>query len=211
MDLVALFSTSFVVAFSGAAMPGPVLTATIAESTRRGPAAGPMIVAGHALLELVLVALVVIGLAPFLRDDRVFATIAIAGSFMLAVMTYQMARSIPSLTMTVHAGPSGGAGLMLMGALLSLSTPYWILWWATIGLGYILASMPLGFLGLGAFFTGHVLGDLVWYTAVSFAVGTGRRFLSDRGYRVLMGICAACMGALAVWFGLTGAQKLFMA
>lgn len=208
MQLGAIFVTSFIIAFSGAAMPGPVLTATIAESMRRGPVAGPLIVAGHAALELVLVVLVVVGLAPVLADVRFFAAASLVGSIMLAVMAYRMARSIPSLSLAVETGRAPGSNLMAEGALLSLSTPYWSLWWATIGLGYILASMPLGALGVAAFFTGHILGDLVWYSAVSVAVGTGRRFLSDRGYRALMGFCAACLGALACWFGLIGVRHL---
>ncbi|HPC46676.1 MAG TPA: LysE family transporter, partial [Deltaproteobacteria bacterium] len=166
MQLGAIFVTSFVIAFSGAAMPGPVLTATIAESMRRGPVAGPLIVAGHAALELVLVVLVVVGLAPVLADVRFFAAASLVGSIMLAVMAYRMARSIPSLSLAVETGRAPGSNLMAEGALLSLSTPYWSLWWATIGLGYILASMPLGALGVAAWGTLWAVPVFVVYGAL---------------------------------------------
>ena len=40
---VAIFASSFVIALSGALMPGPLLTATISESSRRGFIAGPLL------------------------------------------------------------------------------------------------------------------------------------------------------------------------
>jgi hypothetical protein len=30
---------------------------------------------------------------------------------------------------------------------MSLANPYWIIWWATIGLGYVMVSKELGFAG----------------------------------------------------------------
>ena len=61
-SLIAIFFTSMVVALSGAMMPGPLLTITITESTRRGVASGPLLIAGHAVLELVLVIALLFGL-----------------------------------------------------------------------------------------------------------------------------------------------------
>jgi len=205
--LLAIFGTSFVIAFSGAAMPGPVMTATISESARRGPMAGPLIVAGHAVLELVLVILIMLGLAPFLQKGWVFATIALVGSLMLARMAWSMFRSIPSLSIHADVREQTGANLMVTGAVLSLSTPYWTLWWATIGLGYILYSARLGPAGVAVFFVGHILGDLVWYSAISLAIGKGRKFLSDRSYRVIIGSCAAFLLALACWFAWSGMHR----
>ena len=205
--LLAIFATTFVVAFSGAAMPGPVMTATISESARRGPMAGPLIVAGHAVLELGLVILIMLGLAPFLQRGWVFATIALVGSLMLARMAWSMLRSIPTLSIHADAREQGGTNLMVTGAVLSLSTPYWTLWWATIGLGYILYSARFGAAGVAFFFVGHILGDLVWYSAISLAIGKGRRFLSDRSYRVLIGSCAVFLLALACWFAWSGMHR----
>ncbi|NMD40318.1 MAG: LysE family transporter [Deltaproteobacteria bacterium] len=205
--LLAIFGTSFVIAFSGAAMPGPVMTATISESARRGPVAGPLIVAGHAVLDLVLVILIMLGLAPFLQKGWVFATIALVGSLMLARMAWSMFRSIPSLSIHADVREQTGANLMVTGAVLSLSTPYWTLRWATIGLGYILYSARLGPAGVAVFFVGHILGDLVWYSAISLAIGKGRKFLSDRSYRVIIGSCAAFLLALACWFAWSGMHR----
>jgi len=48
MELSVIFMTSLVMGFSGAIMPGPLLTVTINESLRRGARVGPQIVTGHA-------------------------------------------------------------------------------------------------------------------------------------------------------------------
>ena len=74
-----IFASSFVITLSGALMPGPFLTATISESSRRGFIAGPLMVAGHAVLELLLVFALLLGLALFLQKPVVFAAIAVTG------------------------------------------------------------------------------------------------------------------------------------
>jgi threonine/homoserine/homoserine lactone efflux protein len=108
MDILTIFITSFFIAFSGAAMPGPLMTATISESARRGPLAGPVMMVGHSLLELGLVSLLMLGLAPFLKQDWVFATIAVGGSVMLAGMAVSMLRAIHSsiYASTSRQGPA---------------------------------------------------------------------------------------------------------
>jgi len=77
-----LFS-SFVVALSGALMPGPLLSATIAESVRREALTGPAVIVGHALLELTMVLALLSGVASLLLRDAFFISIAIVGGVLL--------------------------------------------------------------------------------------------------------------------------------
>lgn len=203
-DLLAIAVSSFFLAFSGAAMPGPLMTATIGESARKGPVAGPALVAGHGILELLLVILLMLGLAPFLKQDMVFSVIAMAGALMLAGMGVSMLLKVPGLTLSREASAGGTSRLVAAGAVLSLSNPYWTLWWSTIGLTYILYSARLGNAGVALFFAGHLLGDLAWYSALSFAVGRGRRFMSDRSYRVIVALCSLFLVVLAAVFAVSG-------
>ena len=203
-----LFVTSFIVALSGAAMPGPLLTVTISESPRRGMMTGPLPIAGHALLELALVLALLMGLAPLLKMEPVFIVIALAGSAVLLWMGVGMLRSLPTMTLVTDSTRSGSKNLVLSGILMSVVNPYWSIWWATIGLGYILHSMNAGTMGVVAFFSGHILGDLFWYAAVSAAVWKGRRLLSDRGYRLLIGSCAIFLIVFSCLFAWSGVQKL---
>ncbi len=205
---ITLFVTSFIVALSGAIMPGPLLTVTISESPRRGMMTGPLLIAGHAILELALVLALLMGLAPLLSMEPVFIFIALAGSAVLLWMAVGMLQSLPTMTLVTEAKDASGKNLIMSGALMSIANPYWSIWWATIGLGYILHSMDAGTMGVIAFFSGHILGDLFWYAAVSAAIWKGRRLLSDRGYRLLIGTCAVFLIVFSCLFAWSGLQKL---
>jgi threonine/homoserine/homoserine lactone efflux protein len=205
---ITLFVTSFIVALSGAVMPGPLLTVTISETSRRGVMTGPLLILGHAILELALVLALLMGLAPLLKMKLVFIVIALAGSAVLLWMGIGMLKSLPATTLARDGGSAQGKNLILAGIFMSLVNPYWSIWWATIGLGYILHSMDAGTMGVIAFFSGHILGDLFWYAAVSTAVWKGRRLLSDRGYRMLIGTCAVCLIVFSCLFAWSGVQKL---
>jgi threonine/homoserine/homoserine lactone efflux protein len=207
LTFLTIFATSFLIAFSGAAMPGPLMTATISESMHRGFITGPLLIAGHSMLELALVSLLMFGLAPFLTQEWVFAVIAVIGSIMLAWMGLTMLRAVPSLSIRTDIQAGGGSHLIMTGVLMSLANPYWSLWWATIGLGYVLYCARYGYLGIVFFFIGHCLGDLTWYSAISFAIGKGRRFLSDNHYQALIGICGVFLILLACYFAWSGMNK----
>ena len=178
--LFGIFGTSFVVALSGALMPGPVLTVTISESSRRGFWAGPLIMVGHGILELALVILLLLGLGPYLSKDIVFGIVGLCGAPILIWMALGMFRSIPSLKLDLEPGAEESGNPIRAGILMSLANPYWIIWWATIGLGYIVYAMRFGAVGVIAFFAGHISADFAWYSVVSLAISKGRSFLSDR-------------------------------
>jgi threonine/homoserine/homoserine lactone efflux protein len=209
-SLSAVFLTSFIVALSGALMPGPLLTATIGESSRHGPRAGPLLIAGHALLELTLITLLFLGLAPLLTSVTVTGVIALAGGGILFWLAFGMFRSLPSLSLETERPSKGGHGrLVTSGILLSISNPYWTIWWATIGLAYILQSRRWGVAGVAVFFTGHILADFVWYSAVSFSIGKGRRFFIPAVYRSVVGGCAGFLTVFGSVFVFNGIKRLF--
>ncbi len=210
-----LFFSSFFVAFSGAVMPGPLLTATIGTSARCGPSAGPLFIAGHAILELGLVAALLIGLGPFINSQPVFVAISIIGSFIMLYMAIGMLRSLPHLSLRdnvenkdeqnseIKKGPLIGAG-----ALLSLSNPYWTIWWGTIGLTFLIRARQAGGPGIASFFSGHILGDLAWYSFISFTIWKGKSLFTDRIYRILIATCALALGIFGLLFLTGGIQTL---
>lgn len=206
--LLTIFVSSFVIALSGALMPGPLLTVTISESSRRGFAAGPLLIAGHAILELALVVALLLGLAPFFQMPVIFVATAITGAFILLWMAFNMFRSLPTLSLSLEENKKSENHPIVSGILMSVANPYWIIWWATIGLGYILYSWRFGLWGVAFFFTGHILADLIWYSMISAAVARGRSFLNDRLYRGLIAVCAVFLVLFACYFAYAGFDKL---
>jgi len=198
--LAAIFCTSFLLALSGAMMPGPLLTVTISESSRRGFLVGPAMIFGHGLLEFALVLALLAGLAPFLQRADVFIAISVVGGGVLLWMGVGMLRGLSRLSLAVESTGGRGRNLVLTGIALSAANPYWLLWWASIGLGYIAHAMKYGMGGVAAFFCGHILADLAWYSLISGGIAKGKGFFGDRVYRTLIGGCALFLLAFSCWF-----------
>ncbi len=207
----AIFVSSFVLALSGAIAPGPLITATITESLRRGSLAGPLLITGHGLLELVLLGALLLGLTPLFHEPWFVATVSLSGGTILLGMAWSIRRALPTLKLALPGTPAASAGrsLILKGAVLSLANPYFTIWWATIGLGYIMHSLRLGPAAVAAFFTGHILGDLFWYGLVSFTLARGRKLLTDRLYRGIMAAGAAILALFACYFVYLGLDMLW--
>ncbi|HNQ35559.1 MAG TPA: LysE family transporter [bacterium] len=202
MGYISIFLVSFAIAFSGALAPGPLLAAVISGSLKSGFRAGPLLIAGHALLEIVMVALLVLGLGRFINTPPVIKAISLAGAAILVYFGIGLLRRLPSISLDFSAGSAGrDAGFFLQGITLSLANPYWAVWWLTIGLGLLLSAGRLGLPGLLFFFTGHILADLAWYSFVSFSLSRGRRFVSLKVYRSILAACAAVVISFGLYFG----------
>jgi len=199
LGLIAVFASAFVIGFSGALMPGPMFALVLSGSSKSGFKAGPLTVLGHGILELALVIALVLGLGTILQNETVFKSIGIIGGGVLVYLGIDMVRGMRRVTIDLKKeGKDPGKSLIFHGIVASLSNPYWIMWWATIGMALILSASKYRLWGIVVFFCGHILADLVWYSSVSFAVDRGRKLLSQKVYQ---GIIATC-GVLLVGFGL---------
>ncbi|MDY0038845.1 MAG: LysE family transporter [Desulforhabdus sp.] len=215
-EITTIFAASFTLALSGALMPGPLFTITVSESARLGFKAGPLLMIGHALLELVLVAAVIQGLGTYLKLPSVIGVIALLGGLLLVYMGADMVRSAGKLSLTNQSAAGDGSygrHPIVLGILGSLSNPYWVLWWATIGLGYLVTATEFGYLGIAVFFVGHIAADFAWYSLISLGISRGKTFLKDTGYQYLIRACGVFLFCFGGWFLLSAksylAQRLF--
>lgn len=183
-------------------MPGPMLAVTLGHSPRQGWTFGPLAVVGHGILELGLVSLVFLGAGPLLQARGVQAFVGLAGGIILVWMgkgMYDTARSSAPVDSTAD-GSHKGARAVLLGAVTSISNPYWTLWWATVGLAYLTLASEKGAFGVIVFFLGHIGGDMAWYTLVSASASRGVNLADMRFYGVMMKVCSGALVLLGLWF-----------
>lgn len=223
MELWVVGLTSFGVALSGAVMPGSLLASNIIHTLQRGIAGGEQVVAGHALLELVLVAALLAGVRELLHIWWVPGIIALAGSLVLiylALVTWRGAAAGPPPEIRT-GGTEGNApkegrappastsmAALASGMLATLANPYWFIWWATIGAGYLSLAYTAGQGGIIVFYLGHISGDFAWYTLVSAGLVAGRRYFQGALYRRLLQGCSIFLLALAIYFVYNGLNSL---
>jgi threonine/homoserine/homoserine lactone efflux protein len=203
-----IFSSSFVIALSGALMPGPLLTYTVAESARRGFWAGPIIMLGHGFLELSLVVLLLLGIGAVLNQPLIMGIVGLGGAIILWWLGYGLLVSARHAELDLTGGESRAIHPFWAGIFMSLANPYWLIWWVTLGLGYVLFAYKYGLLGVMFFFFGHILADITWYSLVSMAVAQGKRFISNRVYHGFMIVCALFLMVFGCYFGYEGIKTL---
>lgn len=211
MELIFIFTTAFVIGLSGAMMPGPLLTADIVYSAERGFWSGPWLILGHGLLEIFLIIILLAGAASFLIRPAVATVIALVGGLFLIYFGFSMVwdvytGKIISLDHQSPMGPRKSARLhpFLTGILISAANPYWIIWWATIGLSYLTLALKSGTLGITSFYSGHILADLLWYTAIAYVVSKGAGSICPRVYRGVLTICGVFLLGLGGYFLYSG-------
>jgi threonine/homoserine/homoserine lactone efflux protein len=205
---------SFLTGLSGALMPGPVLAVTISAVVQVGFIAAILIILGHSILELLLVVALALGLKNVLRNRFVTGAIGVVGGTALLWFAYGMITSAYSgisapQTATAVTQESNITYFSLVGKgiITSLSNPYWLIWWATIGVTYMMVSLERNFLGISTFYIGHISSDFAWYAAVAAALVLGKQLLSDKIYMGIIMICGLFLVYLGIYFFYTGVKK----
>ena len=203
--LAGIFGSSFLLGFSGALMPGPVFAAVVAGAAAAGFWYGPAVVLGHGLLELATVVVLARGLGSVMARPAVTRAIAAAGGLTLLWLGSQMVLDGLAQRGPIDLSQVAPVGVMpvALGAALSATNPYFVLWWATAGATYVALSLRHGVVGPAAFYTGHILSDLVWYTLVAAVVASGRTLLGEavRGpYNVVIAAAGVFLIVMAAVF-----------
>ncbi len=189
--------------------PGPISTAIISQTPRLGWITGPLVSIGHALLELLMVALITLGLSGVLGAPAVQTAIALLGGLLLLWMGGNMLLGV--LKGKLRLPESGRAdekmdyGKMLsIGVVASLTNPFWYAWWMTVAAVYLLQAKAVGMMPVFGFYFGHVSADFLWNTTLSTAVGGGKKLITNKVYAGLISVCSLFLIYLAVKFLMTG-------
>ncbi len=204
-----IFILSFLVALTGALSPGPVLTFTINKSLEgnKGYLAGLFIILGHAVLEGCLIIILLLGVSIFFQNILFLTIIGVIGGILLVIFGFLTLKSVYKKEFVVNFSLSeeeikGFKGNSFIGGiLLSLSNPYWTLWWAVAGLG-LMINLNISFenpIGILIFFLGHELGDFIFYVPISIFVYLGGRSLNPSIYKKILILSALFMISFGIY------------
>jgi len=171
--------------------PGPITVATLVAGGRRRHA-GAMICIGHVVVELPLIVLLVTGLSTFLDSKGGRAGIGLAGGVLLLLVGVQLLVSLGSRP-DGNSTASAQRHPFWIGIVLSGANPYFLLWWATVGLTLTSQAMEFGLLALGLFALVHWMCDLGWLEVLSYAGFKGSQALGHRSQKAISTICAAIL------------------
>ena len=168
--------------------------ATLAAGTRCRHA-GTAIALGHAVIEFPLMLLIVTGAGQIFQFDAAKTAIGLVGGLFLIIMGVQLLLAAPAANDNPAA--KNQRGPFVTGVLLTAANPYFLIWWATVGLALTTQAVELGVVAFALFAVVHWLCDLLWLEALSLASHKGTDLLGGRLQQIVLVVC----GLMLLGFG----------
>jgi threonine/homoserine/homoserine lactone efflux protein len=84
--------------------------------------------------------------------------------------------------------------------ILTATQPYFLLWWATVGLALATRAAGLGIWAFALFATVHWLCDFAWLSILSWGSYKGSTVLGPGAMRFVLMICASALVIFGVCF-----------
>ncbi len=197
MGLTGFLLKAVGISLSGVMAPGAVTAAAIAHGSRRRWA-GVLMSVGHGIIEVPLIFLILFGLGVLFQAEWFKIVVGLLGGGFLVWMGVGMIRekggADPSSIQTGQGGP------LMTGLILSAGNPYFLLWWATVGLNLAIEARSLGWLAFVLFTLVHWLCDLIWLTILSFASFHGTSIFGARGQRIVLRVCGVALALFGLHF-----------
>ena len=208
--MIEIFIFSFLVALTGALFPGPLLNFTIykALKQKRGYLTAVFILLGHSTIELTLIIALLAGATIFFQNIIFLTLVQFIGGIFLVIYGIIAIRGVLKTNFETDYTLEGNTikgykgNSYVGGILVSLSNPFWTIWWAGIGFSMmvdfnITLLKPIEIL---LFFLGHELGDIVWYLPISIFVSYGGKSLNSRIYKYVLLACGAFMAVFGTYY-----------
>lgn len=193
-----------IISASGVMSPGPLFAANITYGLREGVKSGIKIGIGHSIVELPLVILLGIGVFSLEIFPEFRTIISIFGAITLFVFAGIQIKTILGKNKNISIKPKQGP--IVTGILLSALNPFFIIWWLTIGFKLISDAMMIwSFVGILIVFVLHIWMDFVWLGAVSYLASKSKKILSNKNYKIIMGL----LSMMLIYFGITFIVDIF--
>ncbi len=199
MDLLRFVLVAVGVSLTGVLSPGPMTAVTIRAGIRNRHA-GILVAVGHAIVEFPLMLLIVLSLSAsdILTSEPVKIGLGLVGGVFLIFMGAMMLRELRGSGPREDKRADGKP--LLIGIVLSACNPYFLLWWATMGLNLAARAVELGALAFALFGIVHWLCDVVWLEFLSFMSNRGADVLGPKLQRAVTLVCGTALVGIGVKF-----------
>ena len=187
------------ISLTGVMFPGPMTAATIAKGYS-DKNAGILIAAGHAVVEIPLIAAIYLGFGDLMGDPEVVRVIHVVGGLMLFYLGFRVFRTAGNVPNEVGGLP---ASSLLTGIVLTGANPGFYIWWVTVGISLIVAATTFGLVGIISFTVAHWCCDLAWSEFLSVGTFKSRRWWTQKVQKVVFSCCAFVLIGFGVWFFLS--------
>jgi len=200
LEAILQLPVGFVVALSGALIPGPLFAFIVSRTPSSGSRAGLLAAVGHIMVEFVLLVLIALGLGVALGNQSFQTAVFAVGGVSLLVISLLTFSKLQAVK--VQSKVSTDYQPLMGGILFStVFNPTVILWWATVGTAMLAqAWLAASLAGVVAWLIGHFLADIGWFSFVSYSVHKGKGFLGVKGHRALLAACGLILFAFGVYF-----------
>ena len=197
MALLLFLGQVVVISLSGVMAPGPVTAAAIGMGSR-SRYAGMLLAVGHGIVEFPLMILIVLGMGRILKLPTAQIVIGLAGGAFLLMMAVGMMKSLRSAE--IQETKVAKSTPLLAGIILSAGNPYFLFWWATVGLALATTATGMGIWAFALFAVVHWLCDFIWLSALSWASFKGTGLFGLQSRRIVLMICAVALFFFGLFF-----------
>jgi len=196
LDIFIFLLTVGFISLSGVLMPGPVFAASIIKGVEKKHA-GAWIALGHFTVEVPLILCIIAGFYYVFTNQWVKAVIGLFGGLLLiflGIRMIQMRRKKEAIKTAFPYHP------FVAGVITTISNPYFILWWATVGASLIIWALAFGLIGIVGFIVVHECCDLGWDYFVAYTSFKSRNLWTEKRKAYIFGICGLLLVVFGVYF-----------
>ncbi len=210
MAVVEILVGWFILSLTGALAPGPLSAAVVQQTNKRGKLHGILPMVGHAIVEIGIIVVIILSIQLVIENQLIINLMKGGGGLVIilfgfmALREYRYSDNLQSKESEETMSAATAAEATIQGALVSILSPYFLLWW--IAAGFTAVSSLMETLEVGTVFLAGVLIYLVHISTdllfgVVLAVGTDKAGKKAKvgginWISVVIGIFQIAIGAL---------------
>jgi chemosensory pili system protein ChpE len=197
--LMPLFLSSLVLGIAYCAPPGIITAETIRRGFVRGFWPALMVQMGSLVGDMTWALIAVTGAAFVVQNTVARIILSLLGIILLLFLAWNALQDARHSRLPQAGKSNSIEGDFATGAILSLTNPYAVAFWAGVGSTVIMAATPNPqWFHFATFFLAFLIGAILWCLFLSGLVAWGRQWLRPGFFRWVNLICGLFLGFFAL-------------